>query len=204
MMEGMKEELNKRGIGGGMYHALQIQEEIRGLREELSRMRTAVPYASGGGGDGSLDDSATARQPPLRRVTQLHSYDGKFHILPNNFVIPTLTLASFKAFFLVLKPQEGVSPFRLVKPVDLKESNKGKKMNVKILTDMKKMMQYVERVGRELNVWEEDPEKWTPAAVTRLYETIHWKFRIKPAGGLRRFEALTWISYLGIIKRAKG
>ena len=95
-------------------------------------------------------------------------------------------------------------PFRLVKPVDLKESNKGKKMNVKILTDMKKMMQYVERVGRELNVWEEDPEKWTPAAVTRLYETIHWKFRIKPAGGLRRFEALTWISYLGIIKRAKG
>ena len=88
-------------------------------------MRTAIPYASEGGGDGSLDDSATARQPPLRRVTQLHSYDGKFHILPNNFVIPTLTLASFKAFFLVLKPQEGVSPFRLVKPVDLKESNKG-------------------------------------------------------------------------------
>ena len=67
-------------------------------------------------------------------------------------------------------------PFRLVKPVDLKESNKGKKTNAKILTDMKKMMQYVERVGRELNVWEEDPEKWTPAAVTGLYETIHWKF----------------------------
>ena len=89
-------------------------------------------------------------------------------------------------------------PFRPVKPVDLKESNKGKKMNAKILTDMKKMMQYVERVGRELNVWEEDPEKWTPAAVTRLYETIHWKFRIKPAGGLRRFEALIWIGYLVI------
>ena len=50
-------------------------------------------------------------------------------------------------------------PFRLVKPVDLKESNKGKKMNAKILTDMKKMMQYVERVGRELNIWEKDPEK---------------------------------------------
>ena len=40
--------------------------------------------------------------------------------------------------------------------------------------------------------------------MTRLYETIHWKFRIKPAKGTLRFEALTWISYLGIIKRAKG
>mmetsp|Transcript_28425 Transcript_28425/g.43598 ORF Transcript_28425/g.43598 Transcript_28425/m.43598 type:complete len:328 (-) Transcript_28425:179-1162(-) len=203
MMECMKDELNKRDIGGGMYHALQIQEEIRSLREEFSRLRTAIPCASEGGDDGSpLEDST--RRAGQRRLTQLHSYDGKLHILPKHFAIPTLTLASFIAFFLVGKPQEGVPPFRLVKPVDLKESNKGKKMNVKILTDMKKLMQYVERAGRELNVWEEDPENWTPATVTRLYETIHWKFRIKPARGLRRFEGLTWITYLGIIRKAKG
>ena len=48
----------------------------------------------------------------------------------------------------------------------LKESNKGKKVNAKILTDMKKMMQFVERAGRECNVWEEDPDNWTPATVT--------------------------------------
>ena len=65
-------------------------------------------------------------------------------------------------------------------------------------------MKFVERAGRELNVWEDDPERWTPAGVTRLYETIHWKFRIQPAKGSRRFEALTWISYLRIIQKAKG
>ena len=68
----------------------------------------------------------------------------------------------------------------------IKDSNKGStaKVNVKVLTDMKRMMQHVERAGRELNVWEEDPESWTPAKVTRLYETIQWKFRIPPSKGL--------------------
>ena len=91
-----------------------------------------------------------------------------------------------------------------MKPVDLKKSNKNGKVNAKILTDMKKMMQFVERAGRESNVWEEDPNSWTPAGVTRLYKTIHWKFRIQPAKGKRRFEGITWITYLGIVKRAKG
>ena len=170
-MENMKEELNKCDISGSMYHALQIQDKIQGLREELSRVRIDLRISIG---DGVSDDGS--RRPSPQRVTQLHSYNGKFHILPQNYIIPTLTLASFIAFFLVGKPQEGVPPFRLVKPVDLKESNKGQKMNVKIFTDMKKMMHFVERAGRESNVWEDDPNNWTTAAVTRLYETIHWKF----------------------------
>ena len=81
---------------------------------------------------------------------------------------------------------------------------KDKKGNAKILTDMKKMMQFVEKASNELNVWEEDPENWTPAKVTRLYETVHWKFRFKPSRGKRRFEGITWITYLGMVKRAKG
>ena len=69
---------------------------------------------------------------------------------------------------------------------------------------MKKMIEYVKRAGKELNVWEEDPRSWTPAKVTRLYETVHWKFKIQPARGTRRFEGITWITYLGMVKRAKG
>ena len=90
-----------------------------------------------------------------------------------------------------------------MKPVDLKQSNKGKKVNAKILTDMKKMIEFVERAGKELNVWEENAQSWTPAKVTRLYETVHWKFKIKPARGTR-YEGITWITYLGMVKRAKG
>ena len=96
MMESMKEELNKRDIGGGMYHAVQIQEEIRGLREELTRIRTAIPSGSSGSGDAI--GIITGAQQPGRRVTQLHSYDGRFNILPKDYTIPSLTLASFFSF----------------------------------------------------------------------------------------------------------
>ena len=91
-----------------------------------------------------------------------------------------------------------------VKPIDLKRSNKGQKVNAKILTDMKKMMQYVERAGRELNVWEEDATGWTTEKVTRMYESIHWKFCIPPRKGTRRFEALTWKTYLNMVKKSDG
>ena len=128
-------------------------------------MRETIPHSSEGFGVRNPEDNSTTR-PSMQRVTRLHAYGGKFHILPKEYVIPTLTLASFLAFFLVGLPQEGVPPFRLVKPVDLKESNKGKKTNAKILTDMKQMMKFVERAGRELNVWEEDPGRLTPATVT--------------------------------------
>ena len=95
---------------------------------------------------------------------------------------------------------------RALKTSDIKDSNKGStaKVNVKVLTDMKRMMQHVERAGRELHVWGEDPESCTPAKVTRLYETIQWKFRIPPSKGTRRFEGISWLTYLDIVKRAKG
>ena len=137
-------------------------------------------------------------------TTQLHSYDGRFNILPQNFIIPSLTLASFLAFYLLGKPSEGVPPFRLVKPIDLKNSNSGSKVNTKILTDMKRMIGFVKRAGREFNLWEEDPDAWTPAKVTRLYEGVHWKFKIPPKKGTRRFEGITWITYLRIIQKANG
>ena len=91
-----------------------------------------------------------------------------------------------------------------MKSVDLTRVNKGEKINSKILTDMKRMMKYVEQAGRELEVWEEEANAWTPEKVTRLYETIQWKFCIKPQRGTRRFEGLTWITYLKMVNKAGG
>ena len=39
MVTTMKEELNRRDIGGGMHHVVQIQEQIAALSDDLSQMR---------------------------------------------------------------------------------------------------------------------------------------------------------------------
>ena len=115
----------------------------------------------------------------------LYSYDGQFNILPQNYEIPALTLASFLVFYLIGNPNDGIPPFCAVKPVDLKQSNKGQKVNAKILTDMRKMMEYVKCAARELNVWEDQATGWTTEKVNCMYESIHWKFCIPPRKGTR-------------------
>ena len=69
---------------------------------------------------------------------------------------------------------------------------------------MKKMMSYVERSERELGVWESDPDNWTADKVTKLYETVHWKFKYHSQRGTRRFEGLMWKTYLNMVRKAGG
>ena len=67
----MKEELDRRDIGGGMHHAIQIQEKIRAVREDLSHMRTAFSIDGEGGGNNVRSDPEGSR-----RTTALYAYDG--------------------------------------------------------------------------------------------------------------------------------
>ena len=121
-----------------------------------------------------------------------------------NFKIPTLTLAAFITFYLIGNRNEGVPPFYMVKPVDLNRSqvSSGSKKS-KIITEMKKMMSFVERAGREANVWENNMTNWTVDKTTRLYSSIFNRFRIPPKKGKLRFEALTWKTYLNIVVNNK-
>ena len=105
---------------------------------------------------------------------------------------------------MIGNPNDGIPPFRAVKPIDLKWSNKGQKVNSKILTNMKKMMVYVERAAKELNVWEDEATGWTTEKVSRMYETIHWKFCIPPRRSTCRYEAITWKTYLNMVKNSDG
>ena len=70
MMNGMKEELNERDIGGGMYHAKRICEEIRALCESLNRIWTKTSSSR----DGNSNDAG----PVGQRRTSLHAYNSRF------------------------------------------------------------------------------------------------------------------------------
>ena len=40
---------------------------------------------------------------------------------------------------------------------------------------MRKMMEYMEHVAKELNVWEDEATAWTTEKVNCMHELIHWK-----------------------------
>ena len=63
---------------------------------------------------------------------------------------------------------------------------------------------YGKRVAKELNVWEDEATAWTTEKVTRMYEKIHWKFCIPPRQGTCRFEAISWKTYLNMVKKSDG
>ena len=124
----MKEEIDRRDIGGGMHHAIQIQEEICSLREELFQVRTGFVLNNSEERIEGGEDSSSPTE--FRRPTTLHSYDGRFNILPNNYQILSLTLASFIAIYLLGLANKGIP----VKTIDMKGLKKDGKVNAKILT----------------------------------------------------------------------
>ena len=82
-----------------------------------------------------------------------------------------LTLASFISHYFLGNKDTGIPPLRRVTTGDLKHSAGSEaKPNLKIISDMKEMMTYVETAAREAEVWENDPSRWTTAKVTELYE----------------------------------
>ena len=69
---------------------------------------------------------------------------------------------------------------------------------------MKQMMKFVERAGRDANVWESDPSGWTAGKLTNLYEKTKHRFQKPPKKGRRRFEGILWKTYLNMLKSKDG
>ena len=107
----MKEELNRRDIGGGMHHALIIQEDIRGLREELNRLRMETRARNGEVESGSRSNITATSQSTM--TSKYHSYDGYFNVLPKMYKIPSLTFASFILSFSLESQRMECHPFEL-------------------------------------------------------------------------------------------
>ena len=115
-------------------------------------------------------------------------------------------MSAFISYFLLGNKETGVPPLRLISANDIKQSGTedGSKPNVKIVSDMKKMMQYVEEAGRSSGIWENNTEAWGSAKITNLYEKTKHCYMVPPRKGRRRFEALVWKLYLNILKTNKG
>ena len=195
-----------RDLGGGMHHAIQIQEEMKLICDELKAMKTTFEGRSTDSIDNTGGGTSSDGQNLNVIQAQLHYYGGRYCILKPLFKMPTLTLHSFISHYFFGNRDEGIPPLRLITTSDLIHSSKedGSKVNTQIVPDIKKMMWYVEKAGRDAEVWENDPAKWTNSKITNLYEKTKHRFMVPGKKSKRRFEAILWKTYLNILKANHG
>ena len=187
----MKNELNKRDIGGGMYHATQIRDDIKLLQDELKQMQQGF-CGSTGQSVSDVDCLYTGGAGPtlLCENFMYYEYDGRFNMLPKHFEFPSLSLSSFVSHYLLGNKTRNIPPLRMLTVEDLKRSGSidGKKINLRTFSDMKKMMKYVEEAARDANVSEDDVREWNTAKVTNLYEKCSYRFHVPAEKGRIRYE----------------
>ena len=82
----MVTELNNRDIGGGMHHAIQIQQEICSLYNELKEMQLQASSNLPSNTDDAIPGSRNSGNGPV--PIKLYNYGGQFCILPPKFEIP--------------------------------------------------------------------------------------------------------------------
>lgn len=206
IMKRMVNELNERDIGGGMHHATHIRGDIQLLRDEIKLMQQRFCGPTNDSA-GNMDQMTSINGVGLLRSDFMyHEYGGRFNVLPEKFQFPSLSLPSFISHYLLGNKTTQIPPLRILTVDDLKRSGSidGKKTNTKTLSDMKKMMKYVEQAARDAGIWEDDVREWNTAKITNLYEKCSYRFHVPPKKGKRRYEQIVWKSYLNILKDNKG
>ena len=199
LLANIVEDLNKRDIGGGMHHALEIQKELQLLRDELK----SLELRTNGERVNDSNDNVNGESSSNVDLYKYHFYNGKHSRLPENFEFPSLTLSSFISCYFLGNKTLGLPPLRLLSVFDIVHSHRsvnGSKQNRKIITDMIQMMKFVEKAARDAGVWESDPSKWTAAKLTNLYEKTKHRFQKPPKKGKRQFEAILWKTFLNMLK----
>jgi hypothetical protein len=179
-------ELDRRSVGGPVFAANNIMDAIRDLQDQLSQTLTitqqhrATPLAA--------INPERLQAPDHDPQHQMYIWGGRFHNIPENFVIPKMNLQTLIVYWFCGSQHPFVPPLRFAKSWDFK--------NVKFmkvyLSQMKRMIDEVCRAAGYVNFSLEGGVD-SPAKATRLYEAVEHLFKF-PAGrhNTRRFSAMTW------------
>ena len=127
----MKDELDKRGIGGETFQANAILQDARKLHEEMGKMMQQGGTVGGGGGIGKYNDTNRLPIPtvlvpnaPLttgrgeRTMYVWGSPQPIIHNVPEGFEIPRMNLQTLIVYWHCGSTQPLVPPLRYVKAYD--------------------------------------------------------------------------------------
>ena len=212
IIQSIKEEMDQRHIGSQSHlEGNRIIETINERFATLLSHSRALPLgqvddgtgasASAGGNDDSFVEVESRRNLPFRFRLFLRA-DGSFSRLPENYVMPSMGLASLITRWHCGDPSEMIVPFKLLKPHEMK----GTGMKKSACSDMKKLMDLVHEAagieGIRVN-WRMN--EWTVPKTVRLHEGVSKYFNYdKSTDGRGRKEQLAWKTVLNHHYKHKG
>ena len=195
----LKDELNRRRIGGEVFQANGILQDVRDVHQEMMK----VLNDRGGGSIPGLDASndanddaeVTTGNGSNRRTMFL--WGGLFDNVPRGFKLPTMNIQTLMTYWFVGSKHPRVPPLQYVKAYDFPNE---KAMKVR-LSQMKTMMKHVKRAAELVN-FDFTDLRWSVEKTTRLYEATENYFRF-PAVHHRRFTDITWKTVFLLLQKNK-
>ena len=189
----MKDELDLRDIGGGYDASVVMQsmnnhyETIMKEFDKIKKKQSSDSYVS----RNNVENPSTTSSN-LKKDFKFHFFDGKFHILPQGWIIPNLKFQSFVTMWLLGDKSNGVPPLKVLQSKDVKHLGK---RTYKILNKMRDLARGVRKAGIISGHWY-DENQWDLQKVTLLFRSIlkYFRFESRINGHERRFEHLSWKS----------
>jgi hypothetical protein len=206
----LSSELNARSVGGEVFQANEILQEVRRLSQEMQHVINTVNNpleAAVVGGDGNAGGGAVARVgdddqvvvPARREQPLMYIWGGRLHNLPENFVLPKMNLQTLIVYWFCGSKHPLVPALKNVKSWDFKNP---KTMKV-TLSQMRVLMSHVLR-GYEAGGHRLGAEGIaTPAKATSVYEATRHLFMYRGTHNDRRHSAFTWKTVYNDLQRNK-
>ena len=181
-----------------MHHATQILDRMSESHEQIMSAfanigARDVPASAG------AEVGGRARRPA---GVELHTYGGRFHMFPEGWKLPSLSLTQFINLYMCGDKEAGVPPLRLVTIDHMKDHfNRPKKT----LYEMRYLMKHVERAARARNLWCLNHLDWTLEKSIKMYDGVQHLFKFPPKRNKnRRHNELSWRTVNNILQSRKG
>lgn len=228
IINGMRNELDQRNIGGDSYMSTQILDKVNEVHERM------LSVLNGTGGtaqqnqnelneifdycfDDEVEEVATQNNseeasgiPKTNNDQKImlswkNTSGGKFKLLPKNYVIPHMSLCNLVTMWYCGDKQNKIPPYKMLSASDFSHVKSGKQK----LTHMRKMISYFKRAAHLINrndLIKSHRSVWTIRDAVTLYEsTVHlFRFPNIKVGKVRRFESISWKTFYNILSKRKG
>ena len=151
--------------------------------------------------DNGMNGLEKSSQSKARNKLVLYgTKNGRFQLLPNEFIIPFLTLASLVTAWYCGNISKGIPPYKVLRSWDVRHIKYGKAQ----LSQMKKLMGYVEKGTRIVNLPGLLKSKMDERDAINLYNSVkhlfHFPTREKT---MRRYATISWKSYYNLLAKRK-